>query len=124
MIQEYPTGAELYYAPLTQIKNRSISRAELQDSLKVTNLRITFSKLHVLDGQSKLVSKYTDYYAVNEIKVYGSCFCNGHASRCKPIRSVQYDKEHVGSMFHAVCQCEHFSTGDNCERCLDMFNDR
>jgi hypothetical protein len=121
---EFPTGGELYYAPLTQIKNRSLTRTELQDSLKITNLRITFLKLHLLDGHSKSRNNYTDYYAVNEIKLYGSCLCHGHASKCKPIRNVQYDKEHVDSMFHAVCQCKHFTAGDYCERCLEMYNDK
>ena len=120
---DYATGGELYYAPLTQIKNRTIHRTQLQDSLKITNLRIRFSKLHLFDRIS-LKNQLTHYYAVNEIKLYGSCLCNGHSSECEIIKQVQYDKQDIRRMSHAMCMCQHFTDGDNCERCLPLYNDR
>ena len=118
---EYSTGGELYYAPLTQIRDITIDRTVLQNSLKITNLRFNFTKLHVFgnDLQSK-----NYYYAVNEIKLYGSCLCHGHASRCSEINGVQYDREFIGSVSHGRCECEHNTAGENCQQCLDLYNDR
>lgn len=47
-----------------------------------TNLRINFTQLpHVLRQGYHSPSTF---YAVTEMQVLGSCFCNGHADRCTP----------------------------------------
>ncbi|CAN8019241.1 unnamed protein product, partial [Ixodes persulcatus] len=43
------------------------------------------------------------------------CKCNGHAQACDP---------GPGGDRQLVCRCEHNTTGDNCERCVDSFNDQ
>jgi len=123
---EYSTGGELYFAPLTQIKDQTIERTELQDLLRITNLRINFSKLHTFGDYliNYEESNRDYYYAVNEIKLYGSCLCHGHSSKCETIPGISFDLENVAKMSHGKCKCEHFTSGENCERCLDLFNDR
>ena len=64
---------------------------------KITNLRINLLRLH----------DESDYFSVYEMMVYGRCWCNGHAQRCT----------------YGICDCQHFTMGKNCERCMDMFND-
>ena len=62
---------------------------EVQDLLKTTNLRVTFTKLHTL-GDEKLQDtnsinireKY--YYSIYDMIVRGSCSCYGHAARYHP----------------------------------------
>ena len=101
-----------------------MNRTELQNSLKITNLRIVFSKFHRFGNLLSKSSIYTHYYAVSEIKLYGSCLCNGHASKCTTFKNIQYDFEHLNRISPPLCLCDHYTTGENCERCMDLYNDR
>lgn len=112
--------------PPTLIQSKDPYSTEIQDLLKITNLRINFTKLHtfgdnLLDSREELKEKY--YYALYETVVRGSCLCYGHASRCIPVEGVQYDSDKNG-MVDGQCQCQHNTWGTNCEQCLPLYNDR
>ncbi|XP_075218463.1 laminin subunit beta-1-like [Lycorma delicatula] len=95
---------------------------QVQNLLKMTNLRINFTKLHtlgddLLDNRGEIREKY--YYAITEMVVRGSCSCYGHASRCLPQPGVVSKQD----MVHGQCECTHNTKGLNCESCEDFFND-
>ncbi|KAG8142625.1 hypothetical protein E2320_005838, partial [Naja naja] len=99
----------------------------IQELVAFTNLRINFTKLHMLGdtllGEKKqsLLRKY--YYALYEMVVHGSCMCNGHASHCGPGENLRGDVFHEPGMVHGNCLCEHNTDGLSCERCKDFYND-
>jgi hypothetical protein len=95
---------------------------EVQSLVKMTNLRINFTKLHtlgddLLDSRQEIKEKY--YYAMYDMIVRGSCWCYGHASRCEADRG----QEEIPEMVYGKCKCTHHTKGLNCEQCEDFYND-
>ncbi|XP_008050704.1 laminin subunit beta-4 [Carlito syrichta] len=125
---EPSTGGEVVLKvldPSFEIKNPY--SPHIQDLVTLTNLRINFTKLHTLGDtllgrrQNDSLDKY--YYALYEMVVRGSCFCNGHASECGPTQKVRGDVFSPPRMVHGHCVCQHNTDGLNCERCKDFFQD-
>ena len=62
---------------------------KVQNLLKVTNIRINFTKLHTLGDlvldPTKPEARLKYYYAVYDLVIRGSCSCYGHAEQCLPL---------------------------------------
>ncbi|XP_032822334.2 laminin subunit beta-2-like isoform X1 [Petromyzon marinus] len=98
---------------------------EIQDLLRVTNLRVNFTALHTLGDERLDFSpdarrKY--YYSVYDMVVRGSCSCNGHAESCVPTGRGDAGASTEG-MVHGRCLCKHNTVGLNCDECDDFYQD-
>ncbi|XP_057560576.1 laminin subunit beta-2-like [Hippopotamus amphibius kiboko] len=98
------------------------NNTEIQELVRVTNLRVKFSKLHTLGDRplGGLKGHPFYYYALYELVVRGSCLCHGHASECMPTPGAPPSVE---GMVHGLCVCRHHTAGTHCERCQDMHQD-
>ncbi|KAM6973327.1 laminin subunit beta-4 [Aplochiton taeniatus] len=99
----------------------------IQELITITNMRINFTSLFTLGdiqlGRQRRNPQDKYYYALYEMVVRGSCFCNSHAAQCQPVGGSRGDVFNEVGMVHGRCLCEHNTVGDNCERCQDFYND-
>lgn len=111
--------------PIFEIENPYAPN--IQDLITMTNIRINFTRLFTLGDtllgrrRRNLQDKY--YYALYNMVVRGSCFCNGHASQCTPVDGGRGDVFTQTGMVHGQCVCQHNTSGENCERCQDFHHD-
>ena len=74
---------------------------------------VTAKRIEVLlEGFSLSAVNDSEYfYGLEDLAILGKCQCHGHASDCNKING------------YWLCNCEHNTAGDNCERCQDFYND-
>ncbi|XP_073721640.1 laminin subunit beta-3 isoform X2 [Misgurnus anguillicaudatus] len=106
---------KVHYYPLRQFANIDLpSDYKIEVASGFTGLRVNLTQLGrvpSMPGRS-----LSQFYALREMRVIGSCFCHGHANRCLPDTTNNIK---VGG----TCDCQHNTAGVNCERCDDFFND-
>ncbi|KAK0144068.1 Laminin subunit beta-4 [Merluccius polli] len=99
----------------------------IQELITLTNIRVNFTRLFTLGdtllGRRRRNPQDKYYYALYDMVVRGSCFCNGHASMCMPVDASRGDAFNEPGMIHGRCVCQHNTVGENCERCQDLYND-
>lgn len=81
--------------------------ASPSDLITVTNIRINFTRLFTL-GDTLLRKRRNPedkyYYALYDMVVRGSCFCNGHASQCTPVDQGRGDAFSEAGMVCVKCE--------------------
>ncbi|XP_075978692.1 netrin-3-like isoform X1 [Anticarsia gemmatalis] len=98
----------------------------LQDWVTATDVRVVFNRLHMVNEGDEVDNKKqaapgSQHYAVSDFAVGGRCKCNGHASRCIPMKGSEAG---AGSVQQLTCDCKHNTAGRDCERCKPFHFDR
>uniref|UniRef100_A0A8C8S7I5 Netrin-1 n=1 Tax=Pelusios castaneus TaxID=367368 RepID=A0A8C8S7I5_9SAUR len=118
------TRGEVIFRALTPTnKIEDPYSAEAQDLLKLTNLRLLLLKRQECPCQGLgLLEKPQRFahYAIYDLIVRGSCFCNGHAEECQ----LSNGTGSTENMVHGKCVCRHNTAGKHCERCAPLYNDQ
>ncbi|XP_044042815.1 netrin-4 isoform X1 [Siniperca chuatsi] len=126
----YPCNrGEVIYRTLPKWESLDPFGVEGQQQLRVTNIRIRLLKWQPCPCQAKdLASTHealpTRHFAIYDLIVKGSCFCNGHAEQCVPAPGYQPIRDRTNHVVHGKCVCRHNTAGDHCERCAPLYNDR
>ncbi|KAE8281307.1 Netrin-4 Beta-netrin Hepar-derived netrin-like protein Precursor [Larimichthys crocea] len=126
----YPCNrGEVIYRTLPKWESLDPFGEEGQQQLRVTNVRIRLLKHQPCPCQAKdLASAHealpTQHFAIYDLIVKGSCFCNGHAEQCVPAPGYQPIRDRTNHVVHGKCVCRHNTAGDHCERCAPLYNDR
>ncbi|XP_028039092.1 netrin-B [Bombyx mandarina] len=99
----------------------------LQDWVTATDVRVVFNRLHMVNEGDEIDLKKqaapgTQHYAVSDFAVGGRCKCNGHASRCIPMKEGEGSS--AGGVVQLACDCKHNTAGRDCERCKPFHFDR
>uniref|UniRef100_A0A8C6Z2Y8 Netrin-4 n=1 Tax=Nothoprocta perdicaria TaxID=30464 RepID=A0A8C6Z2Y8_NOTPE len=118
------TRGEVIYRALTPAnKIEDPYSPEAQDLLKLTNLRLLLLKRQECPCHgSALLEKPQRFahYAIYDLIVRGSCFCNGHAEECQ----LLFEGVFFPWQVHGKCMCRHNTAGDHCEKCAPLYNDQ
>lgn len=91
----------------------------LQEWTKATDVRFRFLRTKTLyarlmaTSQSDVTVTRRYYYSIKDISIGGHCVCNGHALSC--------EKQDVRQPNKLICQCQHNTCGEHCERCCPGF---
>lgn len=103
----------------------------LQDWVTATDVRVVFNRLHMTSEDDERESERqaaagTQHYAVSDFAVGGRCKCNGHASRCVPVKATGAAGTAVAAsgVAQLACECRHNTAGRDCERCKPFHFDR
>ncbi|KAJ7382939.1 hypothetical protein OS493_031715 [Desmophyllum pertusum] len=123
-VEPSSNGEVIFRALNPQIPVKDPYSEKVQNLLKLTNIRINFTKLHTLGDlvldPTKPEARLKYYYAVYDLVIRGSCSCYGHAEQCLPLEG----EREVPGMVYGQCNCAHNTEGKNCERCKADYNDR
>ncbi|XP_054836950.1 laminin subunit beta-3 [Eublepharis macularius] len=113
-------GGKIEFSLIGLTSGMITSRSQSINNLaEFTNLRINFTHLSRPPHQGYRLP--SAFYALTEMQVQGTCFCNGHAERCA---APDASSREPNAVVHGHCVCQHNTAGPNCEHCAVFFNDQ
>ncbi|XP_037318073.2 netrin-4 [Pungitius pungitius] len=126
----YPCDrGEVIYRTLPKWESLDPFGVEGQQQLRVTDVRIRLLRRQPCPCQARDLAAAreappTRHFAIYDLVVKGSCFCNGHAEQCVSAPGYQPTRDRTNHVVHGKCVCRHNTAGDHCERCTPLHNDR
>jgi hypothetical protein len=111
-------GGQLLFDPKTRYDEEDgFFQQEIQKYLHITNLRFQLLSpgTNGMENGEKTEDKLNRiFYAISDLSIIGRCKCYGHARFC----------DYPESENQTRCECEHNTAGNDCERCMPLYNNR
>lgn len=107
---------EMKFNFLKRYSEEKFWNKKYQEYLAATDLRIRM-EYPATDGSEntnkdeKILNQF--FYAISDLRVTARCQCHGHAKFCDSPNEGGYG-----------CDCQHDTTGPDCERCKPLYNNR
>lgn len=112
---EYPrNGGVVHFDPRLRYNPTDYYNADVHKYLEATNIRLRL-EYPGTDGREYINEESTlnqYYYAITDLRVDARCDCNGHGEFCDVVNNEE------------VCDCNHFTMGDDCETCMPLYRNR
>ena len=86
----------------------------LYNFISATNIRILLVEHYAIPNLAP--DDLGFYYALQDVSIIGGCQCNGHGYDCSKVSDPS-------SPARYACKCGHNTTGVNCERCSEFYQD-
>ncbi|KAK3781049.1 hypothetical protein RRG08_046352 [Elysia crispata] len=119
-------GGEIFVSLINERPGAYRPSKTLLEFTSARYIRMRFQKIRTLlgdlmdfgsrdpdDTDDSVTRRY--YYSIKDISIGGQCICYGHASFCR---------RHDSMRDRLQCQCEDNTTGDNCELCKPLYNQK
>jgi usherin len=111
LLREIVNGFTLLWSKKLLTNNtQELFDESIVNKLRATKVKMTLSGFYdvVKSDLRKL------YYSISEFKIIALCDCNGYSATCNTVE-VPY---------RCVCDEASYTQGNNCEKCLDSYNNR
>ena len=113
---EFPrTGGVVHFDPRIRYAPVNYYNNDVHKYLEATDIRLRL-EYPGTDGREYIDEESTlnqYYYAISDLRVDARCDCNGHGEFCDVAKD---GKE--------ICECHHYTMGDDCEQCLPLYRNR
>lgn len=105
----YEYARAVFVPKVERFPNRN-SDLEKRNFVTIKGIRISLQEM-IITPYANQDDLRRQFYSISNIHISGRCYCSGHADKC-----ILYSQQWM-------CQCSHFTTGPNCERCLEEYQD-
>ena len=114
VINPGPIQRQISYAPRRDdyVATEILKGSFVRDYYLASNIRIVLQEFSKPVSYNHLRgSGHKYYFAIRDIDIQASCYCNGMSSQCSP-------------RDHGTCICHKQTEGQHCERCLPSHNNK
>ncbi|CAD5118427.1 DgyrCDS7136 [Dimorphilus gyrociliatus] len=106
----YEYGRAIFVPNINRFSGHTSTQEMMKNFVTVKGIRISLQEM-ITTPYANQDDLRRQFYSISNIHIGGSCYCSGHADTC-----TYYSERWM-------CECAHYTTGPNCEKCLEEYQD-